>query len=138
MRSRMLYSIGVFAALVSTTLAEKKPNIVYIMSDELAYFELSHMGNPYIKTPNIDRFAKEGIRFTSALAGAPVCAPLRCCVPDVVFCTFYLQRLVSQCILYYGIDAGLCGNGVLPGYCGFVWTMRRCVQNDLNNACALQ
>ena len=48
------------------------------MSDELAYFELSHMGNPYIKTPNIDRFAKEGIRFTSALAGAPVCAPLRC------------------------------------------------------------
>ena len=48
------------------------------MSDELAYFELSHMGNPYIKTPNIDRFAQEGIRFTSALAGAPVCAPLRC------------------------------------------------------------
>ena len=78
MRSRMLYSIWVFAALVSTTLAAKKPNIVYIMSDELAYFELSHMGNPYIKTPNIDRFAKEGIRFTSALAGAPVCAPLRC------------------------------------------------------------
>ena len=55
-----------------------KPNIVYIMSDELAYFELSHMENPYIKTPNIDRFAAEGIRFTSALAGAPVCAPLRC------------------------------------------------------------
>ena len=48
------------------------------MSDELAYFELSHMGNKYIKTPNIDQFAAEGIRFTSALAGAPVCAPLRC------------------------------------------------------------
>ena len=57
---------------------QSRPNIVYIMSDELAYYELSHMGNPYIKTPNIDRFAAEGIRFTSALAGAPVCAPLRC------------------------------------------------------------
>ena len=54
-----------------------KPNIVYIMSDELAYYELSHMGNPHIRTPNIDRMAKEGIRFTQALAAAPVCAPLR-------------------------------------------------------------
>jgi arylsulfatase A-like enzyme len=48
------------------------------MSDELAYFELSHMGNPLIKTPVIDRFAKQGIRFTQALAGSPVCGPLRC------------------------------------------------------------
>ncbi|MBT5908989.1 MAG: arylsulfatase, partial [Opitutae bacterium] len=35
--------------------AKKKPNIVYLMSDELAYYELSHMGNPYIKTPNVDK-----------------------------------------------------------------------------------
>ena len=54
------------------------PNIVYIMSDELAYFELGHMGNPYIKTPRIDQMAREGMRFTNALAGSPVCAPLRC------------------------------------------------------------
>jgi arylsulfatase A-like enzyme len=58
--------------------AKKKPNVVYIMSDELAYYELSHMGNPYIKTPIVDKFAKEGIRFTQALAGSPVCGPLRC------------------------------------------------------------
>jgi len=58
--------------------ARRRPNIVYIMSDELAYFELSHMGNPHIHTPRIDRMATEGIRFTQALAGAPVCAPLRC------------------------------------------------------------
>ncbi len=55
-----------------------RPNIVYIMSDELAYFELSHMGNSRIRTPHIDQMAKEGLRFTQALAGAPVCAPLRC------------------------------------------------------------
>jgi arylsulfatase A-like enzyme len=58
--------------------ADRPPNIVYIMSDELAYYELSHMGNPRIRTPHIDRMAAEGIRFTQALAGAPVCAPLRC------------------------------------------------------------
>ena len=57
---------------------ERAPNIVYIMSDELAYFELSHMGNPHIRTPNIDQMAKQGMRYTHALAAAPVCAPLRC------------------------------------------------------------
>ena len=56
------------------------PNIVFIMSDELAYFELSHMGNSKIHTPNIDQMAREGIRFTRALAAAPVCGPLRCCL----------------------------------------------------------
>ena len=58
--------------------AQRPPNIVYVMSDELAYYELSHMGNPYLRTPRIDRMAREGIRFTQALAAAPVCAPLRC------------------------------------------------------------
>ena len=56
----------------------KKPNIIYIMIDELGYFELSCMGNKYIETPNIDRMATEGMRFTQALAGGPVCAPTRC------------------------------------------------------------
>ncbi|MGD8499673.1 MAG: arylsulfatase [Phycisphaerales bacterium] len=56
----------------------KKPNIIYIMLDELGYFELSCMGNKYLKTPNIDRMATEGMRFTQALAGGPVCAPTRC------------------------------------------------------------
>ncbi len=55
-----------------------KPNIVYIMSDELAYYELSYMGNRQIRTPRIDRMAAEGLQFRQALAGAPVCAPLRC------------------------------------------------------------
>ncbi len=57
-----------------------KPNIVYIMADELGYYELSCMGNPNIKTPRIDRMAEEGMRFTQALAGSSVCAPTRCCL----------------------------------------------------------
>ncbi len=59
---------------------QRKPNVVYIMADELAYYELSHMGHPQLKTPNIDRMAAEGIRFTQALAGSSVCAPTRCCL----------------------------------------------------------
>ncbi|HPD16923.1 MAG TPA: arylsulfatase [Planctomycetota bacterium] len=55
----------------------RKPNIVYIVSDELGYFELSCMGHKELRTPHIDRLASEGIRFTQLLAGASVCAPTR-------------------------------------------------------------
>ncbi|MBN2316641.1 MAG: arylsulfatase [Sedimentisphaerales bacterium] len=58
----------------------KRPNIVLIVLDELGYYELSCMGHPLLETPNIDRLAKEGMRFTQMLAGAPVCAPTRCCL----------------------------------------------------------
>ncbi len=69
-----------FVALaVAVSAQDSPPNIVYMMSDELAYFELGHMGNPYMKTPRIDQMSKEGLRFTNALAASPVCAPLRGC-----------------------------------------------------------
>ena len=58
----------------------RKPNIVYIMADELGYYELSCMGNPNIQTPRIDQMACEGMRFTQALAGSSLCAPTRCCL----------------------------------------------------------
>jgi len=62
----------------SSAAQERPPNVVFLMADELAYYELGHMGNPRLRTPRIDRFAAEGVRFTHALASAPVCAPLRC------------------------------------------------------------
>lgn len=66
-------------ALFSAAFAdEKKPNIIYLMLDEWGYFESGHMGNPDLITPNIDHFASEGMRFTNAYAGAPVCGPTRC------------------------------------------------------------
>ena len=58
---RKLAVILLLAAGVASAQA-RKPNIVYIMSDELAYYELSHMGNPYIKTPNIDRHILVNLR----------------------------------------------------------------------------
>jgi arylsulfatase A-like enzyme len=60
--------------------AADSPNVIYIMVDELGYFEPSYMGNPNIQTPHLDRMASEGIRFTNGMAGSCVCAPTRCCL----------------------------------------------------------
>ena len=60
--------------------SKRPPNVVFIMLDELGYYELSCMGHPVLDTPNIDRMAAEGMRFTQALAGGPVCAPTRSCL----------------------------------------------------------
>ncbi|MFZ9747959.1 MAG: arylsulfatase [Opitutaceae bacterium] len=62
------------------TAAPTRPNIVYIMADELGYFEPGYAGNPHLLTPHIDRLAAEGVRFTQGLAGSAVCAPTRACV----------------------------------------------------------
>jgi len=59
---------------------ESKPNVIYLMLDEWGYFESSHMQNRDLVTPNIDQFARDGMRFTNAMAGAPVCGPTRCCL----------------------------------------------------------
>ncbi len=72
------FSMSAYAQTPKPGDKSKKPNIVYIMIDELGYFELSCMGNKHLETPNIDKMAAEGMRFTQALAGGPVCAPTRC------------------------------------------------------------
>lgn len=56
-----------------------KPNIIYLMDDELGYFEPGFMGNPNIQTPNLDKLVAEGLRFNRCYAGSAVCAPTRCC-----------------------------------------------------------
>ncbi|MHC4179750.1 MAG: arylsulfatase [Planctomycetota bacterium] len=58
--------------------AEEAPNIVYILADDLGYAELGCYGQEKIKTPNIDRLAREGMRFTQHYCGNAVCAPSRC------------------------------------------------------------
>jgi len=54
------------------------PNIVFIMADDLGWKELGCYGQEKIKTPNIDRMAAQGMRFTQYYAGSAVCAPSRC------------------------------------------------------------
>jgi arylsulfatase A-like enzyme len=56
----------------------RKPNIIWIMADDMGYGDAGCYGQRQIKTPNIDKLAAQGMRFTQAYAGAPVCAPSRC------------------------------------------------------------
>lgn len=58
--------------------APSKPNVIVILADDLGYGDLGCFGQKLIKTPNIDRLAAEGMKFTQAYAGATVCAPSRC------------------------------------------------------------
>ncbi len=69
-----------FFAGVAASGAESRPNVVYIMADELGYFEPGFNGGTTIKTPNLDRMAAEGMRFKNLFAGSAVCAPTRCCL----------------------------------------------------------
>ncbi len=54
------------------------PNIVFVLADDLGYGDLGCFGQQKIRTPNIDRLAAEGMRFTQHYAGNAVCAPCRC------------------------------------------------------------
>ena len=72
-------SLFLVGALPLTIAAKSsRPNIIYIMCDDMGYGDLGCYGQKYISTPCIDRMAREGMRFTQAYAGCPVSAPSRC------------------------------------------------------------
>ena len=54
-----------------------KPNILFILCDDMGYGDLGCYGQPFIRTPHLDAMASEGMRFTQAYAGSPVSAPSR-------------------------------------------------------------
>lgn len=71
------YSLVVIASLACLVTLAPKPNIIYILADDLGYSEVGAYGQKVIQTPNIDRMAAEGMRFTDHYSGSPVCAPAR-------------------------------------------------------------
>ena len=58
----------------------KQPNFIFILADDLGWKDVGFMGCEFFETPNIDRLAKQGMKFTSAYAGGPNCAPTRACL----------------------------------------------------------
>ncbi len=65
-------------ALDGYATAESRPNIVFILADDLGYGDLGCYGQQVVRTPNIDAMAAEGVRFTQCYSGSTVCAPSRC------------------------------------------------------------
>ena len=72
--------LAVLFLAISLTHADHRPNIIFILSDDLSWGDLGCYGQKQILTPNIDRLAREGMRFTNAYAGNSVCAPSRSCL----------------------------------------------------------
>ncbi len=80
-------SVGASSLLTSGSVAGQansiegeRPNIIFILADDLGYGDVGCFGQKTIRTSNIDRMAAEGMRFTDHYAGSTVCAPSRCCL----------------------------------------------------------
>ncbi len=82
MKLGMIWVLMVWVALTGVVAnaqpGGEKPNIIFIMADDLGYGDLGSYGQEIIQTPRLDQMAAEGVRFTDFYAGATVCAPSRC------------------------------------------------------------
>ena len=81
-RTSLIISITSLGALASTPsfskpVKEQKPNIVFILADDYGWKDMGCSGSKYYETPNLDRLAAEGIRFTHAYSACSVCSPSR-------------------------------------------------------------
>ena len=97
LRFFVLFSFLLLPSVSSRFTFAERPNIILILADDLGYGDLVCYGQKILKTPHLDRMAKEGMRFTQHYAGSTVCAP-------------------SRCVLLTGLHTGHCrvrGNG--PG-----------------------
>jgi arylsulfatase A-like enzyme len=75
----MLFRKNLLIFVFGTTIcsAQTRPDIIYIMADDLGYADLSCYGRKDYQTPNLDKLASQGVRFMNAYAAAPVCTPAR-------------------------------------------------------------
>jgi len=109
-----------------------RPNVIFILADDLGYSELGCYGNTFNETPNLDRLARQGMRFTDAYAAAPVCSPYRAALmtgqwPARVGITDYLRpndpkhlppeaTTVAEVFKSAGYATGMIGKWHLTGY----------------------
>jgi len=124
------------SAAVPTVLAEppvkRKPNIIFILGDDLGWAELGCYGNTFNQTPHLDALAARAVRFTDAYAAAPVCSPYRAAlmtgqVPARVGITDYLRPndpkhlatshvTIAKLLKRAGYATGILGKWHLTGY----------------------
>ena len=70
----------IFSMVITVNVWATKPNIIFIFADDWGWGDLSCHGHPYLKTPHIDRLAKEGTDFTRFTVASGVCSPSRTAV----------------------------------------------------------
>ncbi|MDF3076986.1 MAG: sulfatase [Sphingobacteriaceae bacterium] len=135
----VLFTLAVAGACSSTNpnngtaaRAQTKPNVIYILADDLGHAELGCYGNTFNETPNIDKLAAQGVRFTTAYAAAPVCSPYRAALmtgqyPARVGITDYLRpnsadhlslahTTLAEMFQQNGYHTGIVGKWHLSGY----------------------
>jgi arylsulfatase A-like enzyme len=107
------------------SVAQSRPNIIYILADDLGYSELGCYGNKFNETPNLDKLAQKGVRFTQAYAAAPVCSPYRAALmtglyPARIGITDYLRPEAAQFLdtAYVTLPEALKSNGYHTGIIG--------------------
>jgi arylsulfatase A len=118
--------------LITGKASEDKPNIIFILNDDLGWAELGCYGNKFNETPNLDKLASGGMRFTEAYAAAPVCSPYRAALmtgqyPARVGITDYLRPndakhlstdyvTIAEMLKRAGYATGIIGKWHLTGY----------------------
>ncbi len=74
-RVLILICMSILSACIFTE--NKQPNFVFILVDDMGWMDIGANGSTFYETPNIDRLASEGVRFTQAYAASPICSPTR-------------------------------------------------------------
>ena len=143
-RREFLKAMGVGAAAIvlpscsaasqkqSNKQSKRPSNIIFVLADDLGWAELGCYGNKFNETPNLDKLARQGMRFTDAYAAAPVCSPFRAALmtgqwPARVGITDYLRPndanhlstdflTVAEALKQAGYATGIIGKWHLTGY----------------------
>jgi arylsulfatase A-like enzyme len=119
----------VLSAMTSASAAPPRPNIIFVMADDMGWGQTGYRGHPALKTPNLDAMAAGGLRFERFYAGAPVCSPTRASVltgrandRTGVLSHGYALRLqemtIAQALQAAGYVTGHFGKWHLNGYKG--------------------
>ena len=75
-KALLLFLLGVFA--IPSARAAQRPNVIFILTDDQGWNDAHFAGHPYVKTPNLDRFAGQSTWFRQFYVAATVCSPSRC------------------------------------------------------------